>query len=287
MVSERSNPTRARIALLLGSAIAWSSCGDGVRQSAAPAVAPPVQRPAPNPAPAQPRTIPIDGYEVVRTIAHDANSFTQGLAIDAGELLESQGEYARSSLRLVELDTGIVTRKVDVEPMYFAEGLTVLRGLVYQLTWKEQRCLVYDRQELRLVGNLNYSGEGWGLATDGTSLILSDGSDKLRFFDPATMSVTRVLPVRALGRAQYQLNELEFVHGEIWANIWHSNLIARIDPVSGEVARYLDLSGILPAAEHPDAESVLNGIAWDAKNDRLFVTGKRWPKLFEIRVKAK
>jgi glutamine cyclotransferase len=231
--------------------------------------------------------IPVDGFEVVATYAHDAKSFTQGLVYEGGRLLESQGEYGNSSLRTVELESGKVARKLPLDARYFAEGLAVLKGLVYQLTWKEGACFVYTLDDLRVVGTVHYGGEGWGLTTDGTQLILSDGSDVLRFYDTKDFQVAKTLSVTAQGKPQTNINELEWVHGEIWANIWHAERIARIDPKSGEITRWIDLSGLLPASEHPGAESVLNGIAWDAKADRVFVTGKFWPKLFEIKVKPK
>lgn len=292
-----SLPSISCLACLLA-AVAASACRESARgagpvapqavttQRSAPPVASGSRAAEPSPPRevAAPAAIPVDGYEVVRVLPHDSSSFTQGLAFDAGELLESQGEYGRSSLRVVDLETGTVARKIAVDARYFAEGLTALGGFVYQLTWKEGVCLVYERHDLRLAGTLPIAGEGWGLATDGKQLIVSDGSDVLRFCDPATMRVARTLAVKALGRAQHQINELEWVRGEIWANVWHSDRIARIDPATGEVKRYLDLTGLLPASERPHAESVLNGIAWDARGDRLYVTGKRWPKLFEIRV---
>lgn len=293
-MNERRTRSRidGRALACFASLVLAAACREGARGSAAvspdapakPVVVPSDSKPAP---PAQPGPIPVDGYEVVRTLPHDGTSFTQGLVLDAGELLESQGEYGRSSLRVVDLETGAVARKIPVESRFFAEGLTTLGGFVYQLTWKEGVCLVYERHDLRLVGTLPLAGEGWGLTTDGKQLIVSDGTDVLRFCEPATLRVVRTLPVKARGRAQYQLNELEWVRGEIWANIWHSDRIARIDPATGEITRYLDLTGILPPNEHPSSESVLNGIAWDARGDRIYVTGKRWPKLFEIRVVPK
>lgn len=244
------------------------------------------QDPPAKPSPSKTPT-PIDGYEVVHAYPHDARSFTQGLVYDAGKLLESQGQYGESSLRLVELETGVVKKRLAIDPRYFAEGLAVLKGLVYQLTWKEQTGFVYTLDDLRPVGSFRYEGEGWGLTTDGTSLILSDGTDKLRFVEPQKFTVTKTLPVREKGLVQHELNELEWVEGEIWANVWHTERIARIDPKTGEIVRWLDLTGLSPRVEHPDAESVLNGIAYDAAKKRLFVTGKRWPKLYEIKVKPR
>ena len=234
-----------------------------------------------------PRVPIVDGYTIVNTFPHDSSSFTQGLLFDGGRLLESQGQYGESSLRQVELETGKVLKRVALEPRYFAEGCAVLKGLVYQLTWREGVVLVYDARDLRPVGSFPLAGEGWGLATDGESLIVSDGTDVLRFVDPTTKLVTRRVSVRSAGRALTQLNELEWIEGELWANVWHTELLARIDPKTGEVAGYVDLRGLLPAAERRDAESVLNGIAYDAAKKRIFVTGKRWPKLFELRVQKR
>ncbi|MFO1008500.1 MAG: glutaminyl-peptide cyclotransferase [Planctomycetota bacterium] len=235
--------------------------------------------------PDAPRVPVVDGFEIVNTFAHDASSFTQGLVFDGGRLIESQGQYGESSLRLVELESGKVLKRVPLEATYFAEGCAVLGGLVYQLTWREGVVFVYDARELRPVGSFQLAGEGWGITTDGTSLIVSDGTDVLRFLDPKTHAVTKKLSVRFAGRALTQLNELEWIDGELWANVWHTESIVRIDPKTGEVTSTLDLRGLLPMKERKDAESVLNGIAWDPAKKRLFVTGKNWPKLFEIRVK--
>lgn len=259
----------------------------------------PADEPAPKPADtrpadtkavdaAAPKPLPIDGYEIVATHPHDAHSFTQGLVFHDGRFLESQGGYRTSSLRRVEITTGKVLQMERVAPEYFAEGIAILKGIVYQLTWKERTGLIYTLGDLKLQGRFQYSFEGWGLTTDGTSLILSDGTSTLRWLDPTgKFAVVKSVNVRAAGKAIDQLNELEWVHGEIWANVWHTDRIARIDPATGDVTRWIDLAGLLPIAEHPDSESVLNGIAWDAKTDRIWVTGKMWPKLFEIRLKKK
>lgn len=252
----------------------------------APAQTPPPKTPAVD-TPA-PKVIPVDGFEIVATFPHDARSFTQGLVFHNGRLLESQGEYGRSSLRLVELSTGKVLQSEKLAPEYFAEGIAQLKGFVYQLTWRERTGFVYTLGDLQLKSRFTYAFEGWGLATDGSKLIVSDGTHVLRYLDPsAGFKVEKSLEVRAAGKPLDQLNELEWVHGEIWANVWHTDRIARIDPATGEVVRWLDLAGLLPIAEHPGPESVLNGIAWDPQADRLFVTGKLWPKLFEIKVKKK
>lgn len=256
----------------------------------APSPAPVAQTPpkpdVPAPAkPEAPKLVVVDGFEVVNTFPHDASSYTQGLAFDGGRFIESQGQHGESSLRLVEVETGKVLKKLPLESRYFAEGCAVLKGLVYQLTWQQHVVFVYDARELRSVGSFPLEGEGWGLTTDGTNLFVSDGTDTLRVLDPTTHAVTRKIAVRVQGRALYQLNELEWIEGELWANVWHTDRIARIDPKTGEVARIVDLTGLLSANERRDRESVLNGIAYDAAKKRIFVTGKNWPKLFEIRVK--
>jgi len=224
-------------------------------------------------------------YQIVNMFPHDSNAFTQGLILSDGKLLESTGQEGFSSLRRVDLQTGKVLKKVDVPKPYFAEGIALLNGKIYQLTWQHQVGFIYDEQSFERVGQFNYTGEGWGLATDGTSLILSDGSNRLRFLDPSNFHVTRTITVLDGQTPVNELNELEFVHGEIYANVWHDNRIATIDPQSGHVTAWIDLNGLMPAGELQDQEAVLNGIAYDQANDKLYVTGKLWPRLFEIRVK--
>ncbi len=225
-----------------------------------------------------------DTYRIVHSYPHDAKAFTQGLIYLDGNLYESTGLNGRSSLRMVDLATGRVLQEQPVEGKYFAEGLTNWGSTLLQLTWETHVGLVYDRFSFRQLRMFSYPGEGWGLTQDGKSLILSDGTAKLRFLDPATFRQVRELMVKDGGKPVTQLNELEWVKGEIYANVWHSDRIARIDPGTGKVRGWIDLKGLLPASEHPQAEAVLNGIAYDADHDRLFVTGKLWPKLFEIQV---
>ncbi|MBI5365217.1 MAG: glutaminyl-peptide cyclotransferase [Planctomycetes bacterium] len=279
----------AGVAALAGVAVLALQCGPS-NTTPAPNPAPIAQTPPkpepPAPAkPEAPKLVVTEGYEVVNTFPHDASSYTQGLVLDGGRFIESQGQYGESSLRFVEVETGRVLKKLPLESRYFAEGCAVLKGLVYQLTWQQHVVFVYDARDLSSVGSFPLEGEGWGITTDGTSLIVSDGTDTLRVLDPTTHAVTKKLPVRVQGRALYQLNELEWIEGEVWANVWHTDRIARIDPKTGEVARFLDLTGLLPAHERRDHESVLNGIAYDPAKKRIFVTGKNWPRLFEIRVK--
>ncbi|HEX8285115.1 MAG TPA: glutaminyl-peptide cyclotransferase [Pyrinomonadaceae bacterium] len=233
------------------------------------------------------RQVPVYGYEVVNTFPHDPEAFTQGLVFRDGALVESTGLERHSTLRRVELQTGKVLQKVDVPPYFFAEGLTLLNGKLYQLTWKGEKGFVYDPESFKKTGEFAYEGEGWGLAQDGESLILSDGSDQLRFIDPNTFKVRRTINVSDRGLPVEQLNELEYVRGEVYANVWHQNRVARIDPRSGRVVGWIDLTGLLRPGETTDPEAVLNGIAYDERGDRLFVTGKLWPKLFEVRLKQK
>ncbi|HEX4031183.1 MAG TPA: glutaminyl-peptide cyclotransferase [Terracidiphilus sp.] len=225
-----------------------------------------------------------DTYKIIHTYPHDPRAYTQGLIYLDGHLYESTGINGRSSLRMVDLETGRVQQEIAVPSKYFAEGLTNWGSTLIQLTWLSHTAFVYDRFSFRLLRTLHYKGEGWGLTQDGVHLILSDGSATLRFLDPETFRVVRSIVVKNAGAPVTQLNELEYVRGEIYANVWHTDRIARIDPASGRVVGWIDLSGLLAANQHPDPEAVLNGIAWDAGHDRLFVTGKLWPKLFEIKV---
>ena len=225
-----------------------------------------------------------DSYRVVHAYPHDAQAFTQGLVFADGQLYESTGLNGRSSLRMDDLTTGSVLQRLSVPSQYFAEGLTDWGSTLIQLTWKAHTAFVYDRFSFRLLRTFQFSGEGWGLTQDGKHLILSDGSSTLRFLNPETFAEVRRIAVTDHGAPVKELNELEYVHGEIYANIWYSNKIARISPETGRVLGWIDLSGILPASELQDPGAVLNGIAYDARHDRLFVTGKLWPKLFEIQV---
>lgn len=225
-----------------------------------------------------------DGYRVVHTYPHDTDAFTQGLVIVDGRLYESTGRNGRSSLRMDDLESGKVLQRYDVPAKYFAEGLTNWGRTLIQLTWQTHTAFVYDRFSFRLLKSFSYDGEGWGVTQNGQQLIMSDGSATLQFLDPETFTVARRVTVTDHGAQVTELNELEYVHGEIYANVWHSNRIARISPKTGKVLGWIDLTGIISDAELSDGEAVLNGIAWDAKTDRLFVTGKLWPKIFEIRV---
>ena len=226
---------------------------------------------------------PVSHYRVVHTYPHDPGAFTQGLIYLDGFLYESTGLNGRSSLRMTELATGKVLQKVPVNATYFAEGMTDFAGKLYQLTWQNGKVFVYDRFSFRLVRDHSYTGEGWGLTHDGKRLIMSDGSAQLRFIDPTTFAVTSKITVTDQGRPIDRLNELEYVKGEIWANVWQTETIARIAPATGKVLGWIDLTGLLTPTEAQGVD-VLNGIAYDAKADRLFVTGKLWPKIFEIKL---
>jgi glutamine cyclotransferase len=225
-----------------------------------------------------------DSYQVIHSYPHDRQAFTQGLIYLDGHLYESTGLEGHSSLRMEELETGRILQFHDVPSQYFSEGLASWGNTLIQLTWQNHLALVYDRSTFRFLRALPYSGEGWGLTGDDRSLILSDGSATLRFLDPATFKLLHRVVVRDHGQPVTQLNELEYVHGEIYANIWHSDRIARISPARGKVLGWIDLTGLLPQSEHSSAEAVLNGIAYDCEHDHLFVTGKLWPKIFEIKV---
>jgi glutaminyl-peptide cyclotransferase len=223
-------------------------------------------------------------YTVVKTFPHDPNAFTQGLVFLDGKLLESTGLRGHSTLREVDLPSGRVLRQTPVPDRYFAEGLAVLGGKAYQLTWQAQKAFVYDEATFHLENEFAYTGEGWGLATDGHQLILSDGTAQIRFLDPASFQVKRTVQVAIQGRPVDQLNELEYIQGEIFANVWQTDFVVRIDPANGAVIGVINFAGLLPEADRQTTTDVLNGIAYDQAHDSLFVTGKFWPKLFQVRL---
>jgi glutamine cyclotransferase len=242
-------------------------------------------------------TVPTYTYEVVNSYPHDSKAFTQGLVVHNGVFYESTGQYEESTLRKVDITSGKIIQQTELGDDFFGEGMTILGDKIYQITWREGTAFVYSLADMKPIKEFRYSGDGWGLTHDGTNLIMSDGTHIIRFVDPETFQTVRTITVnREDGRPLMQLNELEYVKGEIWANIWHSenpstlgrpNHIARIDPASGKLLGYIDLSGISPDDQRRDHENTLNGIAYDAAGDRLFVTGKQWSKLYEIKVKPK
>jgi glutaminyl-peptide cyclotransferase len=232
--------------------------------------------------------IPEYSYQVVHTYHHDPDAFTQGLLFLDGVLYEGTGLEGESSIRKVKLETGEVLQKRDVPEQYFGEGIVNWKDRLLEITWKAQTGFIYDLSSFTPKGQFEYSGEGWGLTQDGQRVIMSDGSAQLRFWNPETLKETGRITVTADGQPVPDLNELEWVKGEIYANVWQTDRIARIDPATGKVTGWIDCRGLLSPQDYiPQRTDVLNGIAYDAKGDRLFVTGKRWPKLFEIRVVKK
>jgi glutaminyl-peptide cyclotransferase len=230
---------------------------------------------------------PVYGYRVVNEYPHDPDAFTQGLVYLDGDLLEGTGLEGRSSLRRVDLETGEIIESIQLDSDYFGEGIAVLDDRVFQLTWRTEICFVYDLATFEEQTTHDYQTEGWGLTTDGEKLIMSDGTNRLYFRDPETFAEIGYVDVEDDGTPVERLNELELVDGEIWANVWRTDLIARIDPATGDVTGWIDLTGLLDVDELEDRPvDVLNGIAYDAENDRVFFTGKLWPTLFEIDVVA-
>jgi glutaminyl-peptide cyclotransferase len=259
--------------LLLTVCLASLQCNNGANTNA------PANKPAEN------LVVPTHGYQIVGMWPHDTGAFSQGLIFSDGKLFESTGQEGQSSLRLVDLQTGKVAKKVDVPAPYFAEGITLLNGKIYQLTWLHELGFIYDAQTMEQIGQFKYQDQGWGITTDGKSLIISDGSNRLKFLDPDSFQVTKTIAVVDGNKAVDELNELEYVNGEIYANIWHDQRIVTIDPQNGRVTGWIDLTGLLQPGDVRDPEAVLNGIAYDQASDRLFVTGKLWPRLFEIKIK--
>lgn len=234
-----------------------------------------------------PDPTPMYGYEVVHTYPHDPQAFTEGLLLQNGFLWESTGQEGHSSIRKVELKTGKILKRLDIPKQYFGEGLSLFQGKFYQLTWQTNKGFIYEEASLKKIGEFSYTGEGWGLTHDEKSLIMSDGTNQLRFLDPVTLKTKRTISVFFRNAPLMELNELEVVKGEIYANVWHTDYIARIDPKTGKLLGMIDLTGLLPLKDRTAETDVLNGIAYDAAHDRLYVTGKMWPKLFEIRVKKR
>ncbi|MCX8019126.1 MAG: glutaminyl-peptide cyclotransferase [Chitinophagaceae bacterium] len=225
------------------------------------------------------------GFTILNTYPHDTSSYTQGLAVYNGELYEGTGNYGQSQLRKVDLKTGKALFQIPLDKNYFGEGIAILRDTLYQLTWKEKKVFVYSVKPLKKVKEYTLSGEGWGLTTDGTHLIVSDGSSKLSFHDPSTFRQIKTLDVTEDGNLVFNLNELEFIRGFIYANQYQYPYILKIDPASGQVTGKLDVSNLWQRAQqiYRYAE-VPNGIAYDERNDKIYITGKWWPELYEIRI---
>ena len=223
------------------------------------------------------------GFSVVKTYPHDRTSFTQGLEYREGFLFEGTGRVGYSALKKVKLDTGLPLQSFELPRPFFGEGITVFAQQILQLTWQSQTGFIYDKTNFKVLKSFSYPGEGWGMTNDGKQIYMSDGTAQIRVWDPVSLKEIRRINVTDGGKAVTQLNELEFVKGEIWANVWQTERIARISPANGQVVGWIDLTGIMTKAERATTD-VLNGIAYDAAGDRIFVTGKLWPKLFEIKV---
>ena len=232
----------------------------------------------------QPTSAPVTGYQIVKIYPHDRAAFTQGLVFLDGIFYEGTGLNGRSSIRKVKVETGEVLKIQNLDAQYFGEGIAVVGDELIQLTWQSGIGFVYDKNSFERKRTFTYAGEGWGLTYDGTRLIMSDGTPSIRFLDPKTLKESGRLEVKDGRMPVDDINELEMVKGELFANVWSTDRIARIDPKTGQVLGWIDLTGILDPRDRVKID-VLNGIAYDAAGDRLFVTGKQWPKLFEIRLK--
>jgi glutamine cyclotransferase len=232
--------------------------------------------------------VPVYTYEIVNTYPHDSKAFTQGLVIHDGIFYESVGIKGESDLRKVEIETGKVLKQKDVSDEYFAEGMTILNDKIYQITWQEFTGFVYD-MDFNQLREFRYQGEGWGLTNDGTNLIMSQGTHVIKFINPENFQTIRTIVVLdEYGKPVMELNELEYIKGEIWANIWQEGVILRIDPANGKILGKIDLDQLDKEQQKADSNAdVLNGIAYDEASDRIFITGKKWKKLFEIKIKPK
>lgn len=228
------------------------------------------------------QAVPAYSYTVVNSYPHDVQAYTQGLQLVDGVFYESTGLEGRSSLRKVEIATGTVLKQHDLEDQYFGEGIVVIADHIWQITWKSQVAFLYDRESFNELKRVNYPTQGWGLTYDGTRLIMSDGSSTLYFRDPESFDEIGRVRATYLGQPIDQLNELEYINGEVWANVYQTNYIVRINPETGVVTSIVDLTGILANETLTNQVDVLNGIAWDAAGNRLFVTGKLWPRVYEI-----
>ncbi|MFA5443993.1 MAG: glutaminyl-peptide cyclotransferase [Bacteroidales bacterium] len=229
--------------------------------------------------------IPRYGYRIEEVLPHNISSYTQGFFYHNGFFYESTGQYGRSMIAQVEVNTGRVLKSHALDRNYFGEGACLLDGLIYQLTWTERTCFIYDAQTFNLLGTRRYNRQGWGLTTDGTDLIMSDGSSTLYYLDPNSLIDKRTVEVTLEGREVENLNELEYIDGEIWANIYLSDDIVRINPETGKVTGVINLKGILPASLRKPSTDVLNGIAYDAQTESIWITGKYWPRVYKISLK--
>ena len=238
--------------------------------------------PTATPIPSPPDVTPVYGYKIINAYPHDRNAFTQGLVFDDGFLYEGTGICGDSTLRKVELETGEVIKLYPLPAKFFGEGVTLWEDKLIQLTWRSRVCFVYDKESFLLLREFAYPTEGWGITHDENRLIMSDGTSTLHFLDPDTFEELGRIEVHDCGVPITHLNELEYVKGDIYANVWPTNRIARISPETGQVVWWIDLEGMLSEEDRSQPIDVLNGIAYDAKHERLFITGKYWPKLFEI-----
>lgn len=238
--------------------------------------------PAVGPAPAVPQPVPVYTYKVVNAFPHDRQAYTQGLDTDNGTLYEGTGGYGGSTLRRVGLESGRVLQEYKLPGAYFGEGITIWKDTLVQLTWRSNAGFVYDKNSFNLLREFSYPTEGWGITHDGERLIMSDGTSNLYFLDPENFNTTGYIEVHDESGPVNMLNELEYIKGKVFANVWATDNIAIIDPQDGSVTGWLDLSGLLDSSQYNNSTEVLNGITYDAESDRMFVTGKRWPLLFEI-----
>lgn len=233
------------------------------------------------------KAAPVDGYKIVATYPHSTDSYTEGFFYLDGLFYEGTGLKGHSALLVVQPATGKTVQRLDLPPQYFGEGIVNWGPNLYMWTWQTHVGFIYDRFSLRPIGQFTYTGEGWGMTRNATEIITSDGSDTLRFRNPTTFKETHHIVVKDGLKHIRLLNELEYIKGEIYANVWHTDRIARISPRDGHVLGWIDLTGLLPDDQRVNSESVLNGIAYDAQHDRLFVTGKQWPKIFEIKIEPR